>query len=109
MAAADKEKVVATVRQRLALDADQAAELADRAEEIFLTETGRLQVPDRAFWLWVDLALAVHKGDTGIGEQQVTSIKRGDTTIQYSSSSAAALPAGSVLSRVQQWRVARTK
>lgn len=107
--AADKERVVTVLRQRLQLEEGQAAELADRAEEIFLSETKRLQVPDRAFWLWVDLALAVHSEDVGTGEQQVTSIKRGDTTIQYSESGSAAQPAGTVLNRVKQWKVARAK
>ncbi len=107
--AADKERVVTVLRQRLLVDEAQAVELADRAEEIFLSETNRKQVPDRAFWLWVDLSLAVHKGEATAADQQVTSIKRGDTTIQYSSSSAAAQPAGSVLNRVRQWKVARAK
>lgn len=106
--AADKERVVTVIRQRLQIDEPQAAELADRAEEIFLSETKRLHVPDRAFWLWADLAVAVYKRDTGTGEQQITSIKRGDTAIQYSDSGNNS-PVGSVLSRVREWRVIRAR
>lgn len=109
MAAAEKQKVVARLQQRLQLEEAEAAELAERAEETFLSETGRAQVPGRAFWLWVDLALAVHRGNTGESSGQVTSIKRGDTTIQYAASAAATLPTGGVMDRVRAWAIAKAR
>lgn len=107
--AADKDRVIMVLRFKLQLDEPAALELADRAEEIFLSETYRRNVPDKAFWTWVDLAHAIHKDNTGTGDRSVTSIKRGDTTIQYNENDNTFQPAGTILSRIRLWRVARAK
>ena len=56
-----------------------------RAEEYFKARTKRLNVPETAFWLLVDLAGAICGGglDYGAPSGAVASIKRGDTQIQY--------------------------
>jgi hypothetical protein len=104
---ADKEKAVAEIRKRLAVDQDAAVELADRAEESFLAETGRRSVPLRAFWLWVDLAEAIHLRDSGQSDQKVNAVKRGDTTINYGSD--AARSSLSLAERMAFWRVAKAR
>lgn len=109
MAGADKEKVVGFLQERLYLTEMDAIGLAERAEELFMSETGRAQIPERAFWLWVDLALVIHKEYTGEIKQPVTSIKTGDTTIQYSDSAAALRPTGSIMNRVRSWRVVKAR
>lgn len=84
MAAAQKSQVVEKVRKYLINASDaEIEEAVDRAEEHFLSLTGRRQVPDRALWLWVDTALALHASGADGVSQQVSSVKRGDTTIQY--------------------------
>lgn len=109
MAIADKEKAVGFLRERLDLTETEATVLAERAEELFLSETGRTQVPARALWLWVDLALIIHAENTGEIKQPVTSIKRGDTTIQYSDSAASTQPTGNIMDRVHTWRVVKAR
>jgi hypothetical protein len=118
MIGADKEKAVAAIQKRLSVELDAAIELANRAEESFLSETGRRFVPEKAFWLWIDLAAAVRAQDMEAGgasggqaSGRIASIKRGDTTIQYDHSSAAAtldLPS-SLINRVRVWRVGRAQ
>lgn len=109
MQIADKKQVTARVAARLELADDQAVELVERAEEIFRTETGRLQLPERAFWLWVDLAIAIYRENTAAGARQIASIKRGDTSIQYDNAATSTPLTGSLLNRVRLWRVARAR
>lgn len=79
-----KDDVVAKVTEKLSqLSASQIDEFVSRAEEHFLTITKRLEVPPRALWLWVDLSTAFYNDSIG-SSGNVTSIKRGDTTIAYS-------------------------
>lgn len=117
MAGADKEKVVAAIVRRLEVEPEYALELAERAEEMFLAETFRQVVPEKAFWIWVDLASAISGQDTsasgrpGGASGKVSSIKRGDTTIQFDHTSAEAtlnlIPG--LRSRIQSWRVVRAR
>lgn len=58
-------------------------DIVSRAEEYFKAKTKRREVPERAFWLWVDLSIAMHKSSLNEDETVVSSIKRGDTTINY--------------------------
>ncbi|MDL2217386.1 hypothetical protein LJC27_01860 [Christensenellaceae bacterium OttesenSCG-928-M15] len=68
-------------------------ELVDRAIEHFCSETKRTRIPDRAGWLLVDIAIAFDNqsgsGSSGgmVIDAPVSSIKRGDTTIQYATGS----------------------
>lgn len=86
MAAADREKVMEKVQAALPdASSDRVNDLIDQAEEYFLAKTGRRSVPDRAAHLWIDLATEIGKNGLPAGGQQtVSSIKRGDTQIQYS-------------------------
>lgn len=58
-------------------------DIVSRAEEYFKAKTKRREVPERAFWLWVDLSIAMYKSSLNEGETVVSSVKRGDTTINY--------------------------
>jgi hypothetical protein len=93
MAAADREKVTAKVQSALPdISPDQVNDLVDQAEEYFLAKTGRRSVPDRAARLWSDVAVQISKaGLAANGQQAVSSIKRGDTTIEYNSGSGSGL------------------
>lgn len=87
-----------------------AAEAVDRAEEYFLSQTKRSKVPMSAFYLWVDLAICQHsmqQGATSCG--MVTSIKRGDTTVQYSDSGAQDATMADLERRVLSYRVVRMR
>lgn len=59
--------------------------LISRAEGHFYEKTKRKEIPGNAAWLIVDLAIGFYRQDIGSGggEATVSSIKRGDTTIQY--------------------------
>lgn len=83
-----KNRVIEKVSAKLPeLSANDIEELVSRAEEYFTSKTKRREVPEKAFWLWVDLSLAIHKSSLNEGEAVVSSIKRGDTTISYEASS----------------------
>jgi len=83
-----KDDVVAKVTEKLSqLSPSQVDEYVSRAEEHFLTITKRLEVPPRALWLWGDLSIAFYNDSLG-ASGDVTSIKRGDTTIAYAENSA---------------------
>ena len=115
MVGADKENVVTKLILQLNISSEDALELAERAEEVFLSKTLRTVVPERAFWLWVDLSKVIYsQGSASSGAAdggKVSSIKRGDTTIQYDHSSAAAKLnlTPSLLDRIMSWKVARAK
>nr|WP_319487246.1 hypothetical protein [uncultured Caproiciproducens sp.] len=89
MAAADREKVKAKVQAALTnVSPEKVDDFVNQAEEYFLAKTGRRVVPDRAMYLWIDLAVEISKtGLPASGQQTVSSIKRGDTTIEYDSGS----------------------
>lgn len=79
---------MATIVQRVhdalpGVSETKVGELIDRAQDYFLTETKRKEVPGRAAWLIVDLAVAYYRQDVENGKAPVSSIKRGDTTISY--------------------------
>ena len=81
-----KDNVIAIVMEKQSsLSLSQANEFVSRAEEHFLQITKRTSIPPRASWLWVDLSLAFYNESISAGSSsgKVSSIKRGDTTIQY--------------------------
>lgn len=106
---ADKEQVVSKVKDKLPeLSDSEVLELVDRAEEFFLSETNRISMQQRAFWLWVDLSLEINKIGTGNFQNVVTSIKRGDTNITYADgTTAGAFP--TIYQRVISLKVVRVK
>jgi hypothetical protein len=115
MAAADREKVKEKVQAALPeVSSDQVDDYIGQAEEYFYAKTGRRTFPNRALHLWIDLAVKIGKSDglqEGGGQQAVSSIKRGDTTIEYSSGSGS--DSGSGLSgldaRIAMFKVAKIR
>lgn len=109
MNAADKEQVVLRLQGRLPeISTEAAAELVDRAEELFCAETGRRVVPERACWLWVDLSEEIHSGAAGGSSgQQISSVRRGDTTISYSER--ADVSPGNTALRLSRFRVVQAR
>lgn len=103
----NKEKATVLLQERLEISEAAATELLDRAEEYFLSETGRLTIPGRAFWLWLDLAADLHQQNTGQTESHIASVKRGDTAITYQEGEHS--PALDLLGRVARWRVAKAR
>lgn len=95
-------------------------ELTDRAIEHFCAVTKRMAVPDRAGWLLVDLAVALDRQgvarylteeSTG-ADAPVSSIKRGDTTIQYDTSAGSAVSVYSLAAldaRIRRYAIVRAK
>lgn len=90
MAAADREKVITRVQLMFSdLTAANVEDLVAQAEEYFLALTGRHVVPERATHLWGDIAVEIKRnGLPASGQQNVSSIKRGDTTVNYSAGDA---------------------
>ncbi len=96
---------------------DLAGELADRAIEYFCALSKRAVVPARAGWLLVDIAVAfAQQGTAGMATEAsdapVSSIKRGDTTIQYdtaSGSAASIYSFGALDARIRRFAIVRTK
>lgn len=90
------------------LTAIQQSELVSRAEVYFLEQTRRKRVPVTALWLWVDLALAAdeERGGGAVAEK-VSSIKRGDTTIQYETFTPVGMSA--LYNRINQYKVVVTR
>jgi len=88
MAAADRVKVAEIVQAALTeVPPETVGGCISRAEEYFLSKTNRAAIPDRATYLWADLAIEISKnGLPTSGQQTVSSIKRGDTTIEYGGS-----------------------
>lgn len=79
-----KTKVIEKVSTKLPeVPITDVEDLVSRAEEYFKAKTKRKEVPERAFWLWVDLSVAIYKSSLNEGEAVVSSVKRGDTTINY--------------------------
>jgi len=95
MSAADREKVTEKVQAALPdVSPDQINDLINQAEEYFLAKTGRRTIPDRATYLWKDIAVMVGKtgqaattSTANSGPKIVKSVKRGDTTIEYDNGS----------------------
>lgn len=117
-----KEYVIRKLQEKLPdLTETQVSEAAERAEEYFISVTKRSRVPEQARYLWIDLALKFLEGKetesgtasgAGMGGGKVSSIKRGDTTIEYSEGAAAAEGAVSLSDlegRVLLYRVARSR
>ena len=96
------------------LSGEDAAERVDRAAEYFCSQTGRQHVPPGAFYLWIDMAVRVHILASSAGQSggmaagAVTSVKRGDTTINYSDGAVAEAMAD-IYSRIAAYRVVRTR
>lgn len=95
-------------------------ELTDRAIEHFCAFTKRTAVPDRAGWLLVDLAVAFDRyGVAGYlteestgADAPVSSVKRGDTTIQYDTSAGSAVSVYSLDAldaRIRRYAIVRAK
>lgn len=117
-----KEFVIRKLQKKLPdLTETQASEAAERAEEYFISVTKRSRVPEQARYLWVDLALKIlEEAETesgtasgaGVSSGKVSSIKRGDTTIEYSEGAAAAegvVSLSDLEGRVLLYRVARSR
>jgi hypothetical protein len=82
----DLATAIARVKETLKDMPDEDVEkLISRAESYFYEKTRHTVIPDRAAWLIVDLSIGFYRQDIGSGggEAAVSSIKRGDTTIQY--------------------------
>lgn len=77
-----KQKLIANKSE---LSESTAEELIERATAYFLEYTNRSTVPDKAFWLIYDLCLALHKAHQELISEgrAVTSIKEGDTQVEY--------------------------
>lgn len=101
-----KEKVILKLREKLPNSSEtEITEYTERAEEYFKAKTNRLNVPVRAFYLWIDLALEMQKTPSGASSQgTVASVKRGDTTITYAENQATGLNA--FASQLKEYRVA---
>ncbi|WP_283606499.1 hypothetical protein [Faecalispora anaeroviscerum] len=109
MAAADREKVTEKVQTALpSVSPDQVNDLVDQAEEYFLAKTGRRSVPDRAARLWSDLAVQISKaGLAANGQQVVSSIKRGNTTVEYDSAGSSGGGLSGIDARIALFKVAK--
>ncbi len=57
----------------------------DRASAYFLEYTNRREVPDKAFWLLLDMCFILKKEqDTLLSpERKIAQIKEGDTTVEF--------------------------
>lgn len=78
-----RQSIIKKVHQKIStLSLDEASEAVERAELFFLTYTNRKTVPKTAFYLLVDLAISFSKNDAG-ENQDVKSIKEGDTTVEF--------------------------
>lgn len=106
-----KKSVLHKVLERLPeITEANAAEAVDRAEEYFLSQSKRNKVPVSAFYLWVELAVRQHAAKQGATSGgTVTSIKRGDTTVQYSDSGAQDTAMADLERRVLNYRVVRMR
>jgi len=102
-----KDDVVAKVTEKLSqLSPSQIDEYVSRGEEHFLTITKRLEVPPRALWLWVDLSIAFYNDNAPNGSSgNVTSIKRGDTTIAYAENSASLSNVQALSNKLNSYKV----
>lgn len=81
-----RDDVITRVESQLpTISHEQAVDFVSRAEEHILARTKRRAVPDGASWLWADIAVAIYKDSQG--NAPVSSIKRGDTQINYAAAS----------------------
>lgn len=88
--AALREVILRRLQERLPeVPEPQLEEYLDRAAEYFFAKTKRMSVPLSAGCLWFDMALRLHSVGSGEAAGRVTSVKRGDTSIQYSDSQVA--------------------
>lgn len=106
MISASKDAAAMKLRRRKpnATD-DEIDDYLDRAEAYFCEATGRRSVPARALLLWVDVAAAIGTGMLDNVQGGVSAIKRGDTTINYSSDAASRL--AGLDARIAMYKVAR--
>lgn len=105
--AALRDVVLRRLQEKLPdLPEKQLEEYIDRAAEYFCAKTKRASVPLSAASLWFDMALRLHSIGTDEAAGKVTSIKRGDTTVQYSDSRIAEIMTD-IDSRVLLYRVVR--
>jgi hypothetical protein len=121
MAAADREKVEARVITAIPdISSDEAKDYVNQAKEYFLAKTGHRSVPDRATYLWGDIAIAIGRSGqvsagSAISSQIVTSVKRGDTTIEYGGNSGSSGSGSSssglsgIDARIAMFKVARCR
>ena len=101
-----RDKVITKVSEKLpTLSASDILEYVERAEEYFLTVTKRTAVPEKAFWLWVDIAVTMQKEGVTASGGNVLSVKRGDTTISYAENAASLSNITSMINRVNSYRV----
>ena len=102
-----KDNVIENVTSKLPeADKPKAEEYVSRAEEHFLTVTKRREIPSTAFWLWVDLSIAFYNDFTAEGSSgNVTSVKRGDTTISYSENSASLTNVQTLDNKLKSYKV----
>lgn len=118
---ADQEIVLQIVASRLpGLLLEEIETLVIKAQYYFLEQTGRYRIPKRATYLWADLAIAMQVDQleahqAGAAQQSggvISSIKRGDTTIQYAEgqvSIAGRRLVSSMEDRLSKYRVVKTR
>lgn len=84
-------------------------EYTDRAAEYFCSKAKRANVPMSACYLWIDMALRLYNlRDSTDGAGKVTSIKRGDTTVQYSEEQTA-MAMTDIESRILDYRAVKIR
>lgn len=108
MAVADRAKVTVIVQDALLeVPPETVGDYVSRAEEYFLANAYRANVPARATYLWADIAILISKNgfDTS-GQQTVSSIKRGDTTVNYESTASGL---SGITSRIALYKVAKIR
>lgn len=65
-------------------DESEVIQFVDRAFEYFVTYTNRCNVPDRAFFLWVDCAVYMSANSQAtVNEPVVSKVDCGDTSVSY--------------------------
>lgn len=101
-----KDWVIEKVTEKLP-EAQAAAKLVEKAAAYFLERTGRKNIPARAGLLWVDIALALHTMESNEASGRVSSIKRGDTAIEYDGQDGPQLGVNALDGRISMFRVGR--
>lgn len=107
---ADKEKVVNQLKIDFPdLPDSRVLEYIERAEEFFLNETNRLSVPQKAFWLWVDIAKAIKEVGATNFSGIISNISRGDTSITFATGDDSSVNLPTLYQRVKSLMVVRLK
>lgn len=116
---ADREWVMRKAHVQLSgeISDEELADWLDRAELYFFACTNRRVVPVRAALLWADIAVAMmrqagNKEAGGMDTGPVSSIKRGDTTVQYATGAdaiSAFSPDTALMKRIGFYRVVKAK